>query len=365
MIRIGLIVNPIAGMGGCVGLRGTDGNMHLKAVELDAKPVTPQRIEEVLTLIERKDIFFMVAPEKMGEDYIKKFDFEYDIVGEIGEITDAKDTKRIADEMIKKGIEILMFVGGDGTARDICDVVDSKIPVIAIPAGVKMFSSVFALSAHAAAEMVDHVKNGFIEREVLDIDEEVFRQNRLAAKLYGYMKVPEIRLLLQRGKDTSHTGKSDEVNKTEVAKYFFENMEENTLYILGPGTTLQAIADLMNVEKVLLGIDSVYNKELVGSDLNERKLIDLIKKYEGKAKIVVTPIGGNGFIFGRASKQISPDVLKLVGKENIIVIGTSDKIRKLECLRVDTGDFEVDESLGGYINVIVGYKEELVMEVKY
>ena len=364
MEKIGLIVNPVAGMGGSVGLKGTDGEMYKKAIELGAKPVTPQRIEEVLSLIKRRDIYFFVAPKKMGEDYVKKHNFEYKIVGEIGKETTAEDTKRIAKEMLKKGIELLIFVGGDGTARDICDAIDLKIPVVAVPSGVKMFSPVFAVSAHAAAEMVDSLKNQFIEKEVLDIDEDAFRENRLAAKLYGYLKVPEIKSLLQKGKEASNVSKTAEEEKKEIADYISKNMENGILYILGPGTTVKAITDRIGVEKTLLGVDAVYNKKLVGKDLNEREILKLINKYK-KAKIIVTPIGGNGFIFGRGSKQVTPEVLKIIKKDNIIIVGTPDKVNKLECLRVDTGNVSVDKMLSGYIKVITGYNEEIIMEVRY
>ncbi len=363
MLKVGLIVNPIAGMGGSVGLKGTDGEAYKKALELGARPVTPQRIEETLALIKRKDLLFLVAPGKMGEDHIKKFNFNYKVVGKIGKETKAEDTKRIARDMLNEKIELLIFVGGDGTARDIADAVDSKVPVVAIPSGVKMFSSVFALSPRAAARMIDEFNGECEEKEVLDIDEEAFRENRLSARLYGYLKVPKIRSLLQKGKEASNVSGSAEENKKEIASYIIENMENDVLYILGPGTTVKAIADKIGVEKTLLGIDAVYNKKLVGKDLNEKGLLDLIERYK-KVKIIVTPIGGNGFIFGRGSKQFTPEVLKRVGKENIIVVGTRDKVFKLECLRVDTGDIEVDKILSGPVKIITGNKEEMIMEVR-
>ncbi|MCD6435919.1 MAG: NAD(+)/NADH kinase, partial [Clostridiales bacterium] len=287
MVKIGLIVNPVAGMGGSVGLKGTDGEMYKKALELGAKQVTSVRIRKVLSLITRKDIEFLAAKGKMGEDYIKDFSFNYDVIGNIGSETKPSDTKDIAKEMISKEIELLVFVGGDGTARDIIDVTGINTPVIAIPSGVKMFSSVFTLSAHAAAEMINTFGNKFIEKEVLDIDEEAFRDNRLAAKLYGYAKVPDIDYLLQGKKDPSNVAASTVDKKKEVANYIVENIEKDTLYILGPGTTLKSITDRMGVEKVLLGIDAVYNDELVGNDLNEKELLGLIDKYK-KAKIIIT-----------------------------------------------------------------------------
>jgi len=363
MKKIGLIVNPIAGMGGSVGLKGTDGEIYKKAIELGAKPTTPQRIEETLSLIKRKDVYFMVAPGKMGEDYIRKFDFKYEIVSKIGEETNADDTKRIIREMVEKGLDLLIFVAGDGTARDIYDELGLKIPVVGIPSGVKMFSPVFALSPSAAAEIINTAGNQFIEKEVLDIDEEAFRENKLAAKLYGYLKVPKNKTLLQAKKEPSNVSRSEEDMKEEIADYLMENLEKETLYILGPGTTLKTIADKMGVKKTLLGIDAVLNGKLVGKDLNEKGLLALIKKYN-KSTIIVTPVGGNGFIFGRASKQFTPEVLKLIGKENIVVVATEDKINKLECLRLDTGNIEVDTSLSGFTKVIAAYKKETIIEVK-
>ena len=363
MKKIGLIVNPIAGMGGSVGLKGTDGEIYKKAIELGAKPTTPQRIEETLALIKREDVYFIVAPGKMGKDYIKKFDFKYEVVSKIGKETNATDTKRIVKEMLEKGIELLVFVGGDGTARDIYDVLDLKIPVVGIPSGVKMFSPVFALSTFAAAEIINNESKQFIEKEVLDIDEEAFRENKIAAKLYGYLKVPKNITLLQAKKEPSNVSKSEEDVKEEIADYLMENQEKETLYILGPGTTLKTIADKMGAGKTLLGIDAIFNGQLVGTDLNEKGLLRLIKKYD-KIKIIVTPIGGNGFIFGRASKQFTPEVLKLIGEENVIVVATEDKISRLECLRVDTGDAKTDNNLKGHIKVITGYKTETIIEIK-
>lgn len=364
MLTIGLIVNPIAGMGGAVGLKGSDGDSGHKAVLLGAKPVAPERIKEVLSLVTRKEIRFLVAPENMGEKYLKEFNFEFDVIGKIDNKTSADDTKKIAAKMIEKGISLLVFLGGDGTARDILDVVGMDTPVIAIPSGVKMFSSVFALSPHAAAEMINTFGAHFTEKEVLDIDEEAFRDNRLVAKPYGTVRVPDIQHLLQGKKASSNIEKSVEDKKHEVAEYVIENMEKNIVYLLGPGTTVKSITDTLGLEKTLLGVDAVINRKMIGSDLNEADILDIVKKYKD-VKIIVTPIGGNGFIFGRGSKQISDNVLRNISKENLIVVSTIDKVGSLASLRVDTGDYKVDKSLSGKINVIIGYREELLMEVKF
>ena len=363
---IGLIVNPVAGMGGSVGLKGTDGGMYKKALELGAEPVTPKRTSDLLAHIERKDaITLLVAPGKMGEQYIEGFDGAFRVIGGIGEETSAEDTERIANEMVDRGVELLIFVGGDGTARDIYDAIGSRVPVVGVPAGVKVFSSVFALSARAAAEMVDAFLEGtdVTEEEVLDIDEEAFREDRLASRLYGYLLVPEVQRFLQPGKAASSVSKSSKESKRDIAAFVVEEMDPERLYLLGPGTTLRAITDEMGLPKTLLGVDAVRAGELVGKDLNERGILSLFERYEQRT-IVVTPIGGNGFIFGRGSKQFTPKVIRQVGKKNVLVVATRDKVSKLDCLRVDTGDPEVDGMLSGYITVTVGYKEGMMVEVR-
>lgn len=363
---LGLIVNPVAGMGGSVGLKGTDGRMYMKAVELGATPVTPQKTQQFLMHIQRWDeITLLVAPGKMGEDYVANMRIPYTVIGEIEKKTTASDTKRLAQRMIDLGADLLIFVGGDGTARDIYDVVQTSVPVVGVPSGVKVFSAAFALSTRAAAEMIDAFVGGvgFTEEEVLDIDEQAFRDDRLASRLYGYLLVPEVRTYLQPGKTASDVGISAKEAKHAIASQIVEEMDPETLYLLGPGTTTKAITDYLGLPKTLLGVDAVFAGGLVGQDINEKEILALLKRYN-KRKIIVTPIGGNGFIFGRGSKQFTPEVIRQVGHKNIIVVGTRDKVTKLDCLRVDTGDFILDDKLADYIQVIVDYKQAMVMKVK-
>jgi len=361
---LGLIVNPVAGMGGSVGLKGTDGEMYKKALALGANPVTPGRTKEVLSNIKNK-VTLLVAPGKMGEQHVEGTDIPYEVVEKVGRNTSAADTKRISKAMLNKGIELLVFVGGDGTARDIFDAIGSKIPVVAVPSVVKVFSSVFAVSARAAAEMVEAFTGGTdtIEEEVLDIDEGAFRGGRLASRLYGYLHVPNVKHLLQGAKECSVVTGSAAQDKLSVAKYVVEDIDGGILYLLGPGTTVKAIADELGVPKTLLGIDAVFQGKAVGIDINEAGILDLFNQYETR-KIILTPIGGNGFILGRGNKQFTPDVVKQVDKENVVVVATRDKINRLDCLRVDTGDLDLDSRLSGYIDVIVGYKEKMVVKVK-
>ncbi len=366
MKKIGFIANPIAGMGGSVGLKGTDGEIIKDAIKLGAKPVVPKRVDMFLSHIESKDeIFLLVAPGKMGEELVSGKGLRYEVVGRVDQRTTAEDTKRIAKLMVEEQVELLIFCGGDGTARDIFDAIELKIPVVAIPSGVKMFSSVFALNPKAAAQIVDKFIEEAIdteEKEVLDIDEDAFRDNRLVSKLYGYLVVPKIQNLIQNAKDSSKVGRTIDENKFEIAQQIIEIMENDTIYFLGPGTTVKSITDQLKLAKSLLGVDAIYSKSLVGEDLNESGIIDLLDKYQN-GKIIVSPIGGQGFVFGRGNIQFTPKILKRLGKKNIIFIGTEEKIKSLKCLMVDTGDIKTDEMFKGLAKVIIGYKEELIIEI--
>ena len=367
MKRIGLIVNPVAGMGGSVGLKGTDGGSYRKALKLGAQPVTPVRTGDFLSHLSRKEqCRFYTAPGVIGADILGKNGFDYTVIGSIGSETSSEDTKRIIRAMVKEDIDLLVFAGGDGTARDVYDVLQLSIPVIGIPSGVKIFSSVFALSARAAASMLDAFVMGteIGEEEVLDINEEAFRNNILSARLYGYLKVPRCREFLQSGKKASSTGSSDKENKEEVSRYLEEQMENDTLYLLGPGTTMKSLTDRLGIPKTLLGIDALFGRKMLKADVNEKDILALFESYS-KRKIIVTPLGGNGFIFGRGSKQFTPEVLANTGKENIILAGDRNKISCLDALHVDTGDPVVDKALGGHARVIVGYKETMILEVRY
>jgi predicted polyphosphate/ATP-dependent NAD kinase len=371
MKRLGLIVNPIAGMGGSVGLKGTDGELYKKALNLGADPVTPRRTAAFLAHLEHRDeIRVLAAPGEMGARHVEGTGIDFAVVGEISDQTSPADTRRIARQMMDRGAELLIFVGGDGTARDIYDAVGCQLPVVAVPAGVKVYSSAFALNPRAAADLVDAFVEGrgggtppVTEHEVLDIDEEAFRQDRLASKHYGYLLVPYAQRHLQHGKVASSGSASVEEAKKEIAASVVEAMDDETLYLLGPGTTVRAITEALELPKTLLGVDAVHDGELIGEDLNERAILDLFQEHK-KRVIIVTPLGGNGFILGRGNKQFTPQVLKETGADHVRVVATRQKLQPLDCLRVDTGDVEVDEMLSGWRTVTVGYHESRMMKVE-
>lgn len=363
MRTVGLIVNPVAGMGGSVGLKGTDGAMYAKALELGAEPVSPARVAEFLEHVARRDeIRWLAAPGAMGADHARVAGIDCGVVGAIGETPTAADTRRIAAELVDAGAELLVFAGGDGTARDIDDAVGLRVPVVAIPSGVKVYSAVFCFNPHAAAELLDAWIDGAEteEAEVLDIDEDAFRAGRVDSRHYGYLLVPEVERLLQGGKEAS--GGASAEARQDLAAAVIEKFQPGTLYLLGSGTTVRAVADALGLEKTLLGVDAVIDGSIVGSDLNERAILELLDRHP-RAVIIVTPLGGNGFIFGRGNKQFTPAVLRRVGRDNILVIADRAKLVQLPALHVDTGDAGLDEALSGYIEVVVGHGHGKMMRV--
>jgi len=365
---IGLIVNPIAGMGGAVGLKGTDGEEILRrALSLGAEPIASSRACTYLSELEssgQKPHFILGAGE-MGEQQIHNCRFKTTIVGKRKKETTPEDTKMIAKRMAEAKADLLVFCGGDGTARDILEVVNLDVPVLGVPTGVKMHSAVFAVDPKAAA----HITSSFLrnelplrEAEVMDVDEEAFRKGRVSAELYGHLLVPYEPLLIQQAKMATPMTESELRNQAAIAVYIIENMKPDTAYILGPGTTTRTIADLLDTKKTLLGVDIFLNKTIIVHDANEEQILQSI---QGKpAQIIVTPIGGQGFVFGRGNQQISPKVIRKVGLDNILVISSQNKLHSLRNLRVDTGDARLDEEFQRRkLTVIADYKTEYIVGV--
>ena len=358
---IGFIVNPIAGMGGAVGLKGTDGKTILnKAISLGAKPIASQRAETFLSelYLAKKSLKLIVGAGCMGENQAKKCGFTCQVIGERKKETTSEDTQNIAKEVVKAGVDLLVFCGGDGTTRDILKAVGMKVPVLGVPTGVKMHSALFAVSPQAAARVaIRYLWDGLPlrEAEVMDVDEQAFREGRLSAELYGYMLSPYEPHLIQGNKLASPMTESEVRNQAAIAIYIIEEMKPDIIYIVGPGTTTRTIGDLLDAKKTLLGVDLFQNKKIIANDVNEKQILDFIS---GKAAwIIVTPIGGQGFIFGRGNQQISPKVIRQVGLDNIVVIATKSKLDRLKSLRVDTGDTELENELKAHeINVVTDYK---------
>lgn len=356
-MKIGFIINPIAGMGGKVGLKGTDGMADL-ALSLGGQPVSLRRAEDALrTLVDQeKDLFFLTCSGKMGEDVLKKMEFHYRVVYKTPERTTAEDTKKAAKEMLD--CDLLLFSGGDGTVCDIISAVDKKIPILGIPAGVKMFSPIFCVTPKECGRIISSYVETSV-RDVLDIDEDAYRRNELSIKIRGEAIVP-VSPAIQGGKGISSTVDAKKDISTRIYDDYLAEGKD-VLYIIGPGTTTMEVKKRFGIDGTLLGVDVVRNGKIVKKDACEGHLQTAIKKYGGKVVIIVSPIGSQGFILGRGNQQIGPDIIKRA--DEIKVIASPDKLESTPHLHIDTGDHELDAKLRGYIKVQSGYRDFKMMKV--
>jgi predicted polyphosphate/ATP-dependent NAD kinase len=364
-MRIGFVVNPVAGMGGSVGLKGTDGEDILKeAVARGATKQSPQRTSRALRgLNGRVDAQFLTCSGEMGKEELDRAGIRSVVVCEPPAETSREDTAAAVRAFVKEGADIVIFAGGDGTAMDVLGAADGKVPIIGIPTGVKMHSAVFVNSPEDLPPLLEDFLRTKATRdaEVMDIDEASFRKGILKAKLFGIARVPDDRAHLQAGKAEYHSGGADEEAR-EIGQYVVDGMDDGVAYIVGPGSTTARIGEVLGQAKALLGVDVFLGRKLVLHDSSEKDLLGFLKLH-GSSKIVVTPIGAQGFFFGRGNQQISAQVIRVVGKENVVVLATPTKLKETPVLRVDTGDSRLDESLRGRIKVVTGYRRRKLVPV--
>ena len=366
---LGLIVNPIAGMGGSVGLKGTDTAAILsEARARGAEPQAARRATVVLDALAaaRPGLELLAAPGEMGERIARDAGLNPTVIGAPAEgETSAADTRAAAEAMAGAGARLLLFAGGDGTARDMAAALGDRVPVIGVPAGVKMHSAVYATSPRAAADLALRALSQDIEarpREVMDIDEEAFRAGAVSARLYAYLSVPYAPDLTQNVKAGGVSG--DREALAGIAAEITGRMEAGRLYILGPGTTTRAVADALGLPKTLLGVDLVRDGALVAADASEDGILRALAESR-PGGIVVTPIGGQGHFLGRGNQQIGARVVKAVGLDRLLVAATPEKLASLGdgTLHVDTGDPDLDRALAGWRRVITGFGNEAVCRV--
>ena len=369
MKKIGLIVNPIAGMGGKVGLKGTDGTDTLeKAQSLGARPESPRRAADAVRQLARvfDRVTFITPPGVMGEKVVTGCGVEPDVLGmEVGDRTTAGHTRDAADRMQEQGIDLLLFAGGDGTARDIVDRVQGQVVCLGIPTGVKMHSAVFGVNPCRAGELAASFLLDESRRtraaEVMDIDEQALREGHVAARLFGYMTIPFRRGHVQGLK--AGTSEDELSVQQAIAREVVDRMEENVTYVVGPGTTMAEVMKVLGQDYSLVGVDVLRNGELLGKDLGEEELLNLLG--ENPSGVIVTPVGGQGYLFGRGNQPISARVLQQVGKERIIIAATPHKLSSLrgDPLKVDSGDAETDRWLSGFYVVVSGHRNSSVYRV--
>ncbi|WP_148882657.1 ATP-NAD kinase family protein [Thermococcus aciditolerans] len=377
-MRVGLIINPIAGMGGKVALKGTDGVVE-EAITRGARPIAADVVRlflhELSNYAEGKEVEFLTGPDGLGEEVLAEFDFPYEVIGhrnvryrEVLGVripdTDSDDTKELVKRMLGR-VELIVFAGGDGTARDIVETIDEKTPLLGIPTGVKMYSGVFAYSPEDAARLLVEFLRGNAnlgERDVRDIDEDAYRHDEVKARTYGRALVPVVETLIQGSKERIPVDEEDELDAISEA-VVEEILENDGIYFLGSGSTIKRIKDRLGIDGTLLGVDVVEVRNgktrLLVRDAAEK---DLLQFVGDSPRVIVTVIGGLGFIFGRGNQQFSAEVLRRIPKENIIVVATPSKLRN-GSLRVYTGDREVDDKLRGYIRVRVSPWMERMVKV--
>ena len=375
MPLIGFLINPIAGMGGRVGLKGTDGVVE-EAKKRGAVPVAVDRSKRTLnTLLNSPELkyfrdssiytkWFTCAGE-MGEDALKSEGIPEDTIEIVytpkSKTTNAWDTKSACKQFLAKGVELVLFCGGDGTARDIYSVIGDKIPMLGIPAGVKMHSGVFGVTPEGTAQILSEFSDGrlsFAEVELMDLDEDAYREGNWNLKLFGTVRTPYEPSFTQGSKMMIESATDDEV-KEDIAAFIVEEIHENpeVLYILGPGGTLSTVGEALELETTLLGIDAVKNMEIIGKDLNEQDLLKLLEE-NSEARLLISPIGNQGFVLGRGNHQLSPGVIRKIGLDNIWILRTPAKLARTPILRVDTGDAELDRDMAEHksYKIIIGYR---------
>lgn len=371
MLRVGLLINPYAGLGGTVGLKGSDGAaIRDEALRRGARPRAVERAHRALAVLAagRGRVRIYCWEGAMGSDALAGLNLDFEVCGAADTTpTTARDTALAAQALAGCDLDVLVFAGGDGTARDILDAVGDRVAVLGIPSGVKMHSAVYAVSPEAAGELLLRLaRAGLVNvqhREVRDIDEDAFREGVVKARFYGELLTPEEGHFLQRTKVAGR--ESDELAAEDIAADIVESMERGRIYLIGPGSTTAAIMAQLDLPNTLLGVDAICDNQVLLTDAGESELLELLRRQKKPAEIIVTAIGGQGHVFGRGNQQFSPAVIRLVGLENITIVAGKGKISGLDGqpLLVDTNDPDLDRALAGYRRVVTGYHDAILYPV--
>ncbi len=378
MVRLGLLVNPDAGLGGRLGLKGSDGQAKL-ARSMGAEDRSGPRMKAMLehfSSIHRAsfdEISWVTSEGRMGTDWLPESE-----IGSINTVhsssggTSAADTQDAVNALLDSEIDLLVYAGGDGTTRDVVAALEtaesSETPVIGVPTGVKMHSGCFAASPKAAAEALSSWLIGDLllaSTEVLDLDEDLYRQGKWVVRLYAEAMTPSSPRWMQGSKQRVEV--SGEEDTTEgLADHIREILvTDDRMIIWGSGGTLRKIGEMNGFEPTTLGIDATTGKEQVGTDLSESDLLELLSEHDGSTTLLLSPMGGQGFLIGRGNLQLSPQVLRLIGIDNILGVVTPAKLLSVRKLRIETGDSELDAEFAAmrYMKVLQGYRTTRVLPV--
>ena len=367
-IKVGLVVNPTAGIGGPAGFRGSDdpmAEMQAKAQGYESK--IAGRLHAALLPLKpvAESFHWFTCSGAMGANYLQEMGFDcIEIVYETAApTTTAQDTQNAVFAMQPIGVDVLLFAGGDGTARDVLDVIGEQQVALGVPCGVKMHSGVFARHPAAVGDILLKLRACSLVSarlaEVRDIDEAAFQLDRVITRHYGDLLVPDD---LQYVQSTKVGGtESEPLVLQEIAADFIDHMDNDRLYFMGGGRTVGTIMEALGLPNSLLGVDVIKGGQLVAANCSETSLKAWAE--QGPASIVVSVIGGQGHIFGRGNQQIGPAVIRAVGLENIIAVATKSKLEALpHGVIVDTGDLALDKSLSGLRLVQTGYEDAVLVQ---
>lgn len=369
-MKIGLVINPWAGIGGTVALKGSDGPaIRAEAIKRGAQPKSVEKARIAMTAYRENKHSGLVpewyaAPGDMGEAVLDFCDVSMRTVMpiQLPAQTESSDTKSVLSWLLEQQVDLIIFAGGDGTARDVFDVVGDKIPVLGVPAGVKIHSSVFAVTPYAAGEVLANLIDGRMTslrlEEVRDIDEKAFRNNRVKTVFYGEMVVPAAGDYIQHVKVGGI--ENDALVLNDIVDWLDQEMDATVCYFIGSGQTTATLMNHWNCFNTLLGVDAIRDGQLIRSDCTEVDLLDLLSRYSCKA--ILSIIGGQGHIVGRGNAQFTPAVLRALGKENVWILGSRSKLKSLSGrpLYIDSSSPELDREWAGIISVITGYDDVMI-----
>ena len=377
MVKLGLLVNPDAGLGGRLGLKGSDGQAEI-ARSRGAQDRSGPRMRimlDHLTAISKESldgIQWYLSEGRMGTDWIPPTISPFGIIHSSNSSTDANDTSQLVASLIDSDIDLLIYAGGDGTTRDVVAALSQygrpELPIIGVPTGVKMHSGCFASSPKAAAEVLSSWLEGDLllsSTEVLDLDEDLYREGKWVVRLYAEAITPASPRWMQGSKMRVEASGEEEVIQG-LAEHVRETLIDDQMMIIwGSGGTLRTIGGILGFELNTLGIDITLGTNIVASDLNEKEILAALEEHQGDVILLLSPMGGQGFLIGRGNLQLSPDVLRMIGVDRVLGIVTPAKMLTLRSLRVETGDPEMDErfSKKKYLKVLQGYRTTRVLRV--
>ena len=365
-MRIGALVNPVAGLGGTVALKGTDG-MVAEALARGAVPLAGVRFAEGMAVLAAAcpGVLLRVAPGALGADHLAGLPLTLDSIAPFPLTGTAHDTRAAVRAM--GTLDLLVVAGGDGTLRDVMREIAPGTGLLGIPCGVKMHSGAFARSPATAGRMLADLVSGRVpltlsEAEVMDIDEAALRHGVIAPRLHGYALTPRSEGMQPAKGRPRHDDAADlRAAGAEVARGLAADM----LAVVGPGRSAAMVLQAMGLEGTVLGVDAVCGGRLIGRDLTGPALEALVERHAGPVVLVMGVTGGQGFVFGRGNAQIGPGVIARAGRAGLIVLAGADKLALLvpPVLWMDLPDAALAVGLEGYLRVRTGAGQSTMMRL--